>query len=148
MSPPWLNNVLIHQQHDSSEYKVRGGNGNVLITLEAGVERDIRNYYKITCLARWSLKFQNKLDRNYSHKTVNKKIMFFVWLSEEPSDIIVIVWTLVIPVHHCQLYQDILVLTTYLINIRVAVPPSTQTYFLIFNIGMSKILLVEWQPLF
>ena len=69
--------------------------------------------------------------------------MFFVWLSEEPSDIIVIVWTLVIPVHHCQLYQDILVLTTYLINIRVAVPSSTQTYFLIFNIGMSKILLVE-----
>ena len=64
--------MLIHQQHDSSEYKVRGGNGNVLITLEAGVERDIRNYYKITCLARWSLKFQNKLDRNYSHKTVNK----------------------------------------------------------------------------
>ena len=42
------NNVLIHRQHVSSEYKVRGGNGNVLITLETGVERDIRNYYKIT----------------------------------------------------------------------------------------------------
>ena len=53
--------------------------------------------------------------------------MFFVWLSEEPSDIIVIVWTLVIPVHHCQLYQDILVLTTYLINIRVTLPQHKLT---------------------
>ena len=43
-----LNNVLIHRQHVSSEYKVRGGNGNVLITLETGVERDMRNYNKIT----------------------------------------------------------------------------------------------------
>ena len=54
-------------------------------------------------------------------------IYFVIWLSEGLSDNIVIVWSLVIPVHHCQLYQDILVLTTYLINIRVTLPQHKLT---------------------
>ena len=121
--------MLIHQQHVSSEYKVRGGNGNVLITLETGVERDIRNYnmidikhhmHVIVWLAKSKIKFRNvknKLvkkelllcfiiktaSRPSKIRIVNKKIYFVILLLERPTDNIVIVWTAVIPVHHCQL---------------------------------------------
>ena len=125
--PPRLNNVLIHQQHVSSEYKVRGGNGNVLITLETGVERDIRNHNKTTCTLLKSDHLIKKIKVKKLKVVNNINIYFVICLLRGPSDNIVIVWTLVIPVHHCQLYQDILVLTTYLINIRVTLPQHKLT---------------------
>ena len=85
--------MLIHQQHVSSEYKVRGGNGNVLITLETGVERDIRNYnmidikhhmHVIVWLAKSKIKF-----RNAKNKLVKKELLlcFIIKTASRPSKI-------------------------------------------------------------